>query len=98
MFKSGHGLEEGLKDCLSITLTNRNAILHCHLLLATLPNTFERDVRFCWNVTVSYNDNGLAAGSGDYLSVCMCVTSRYCTKTVGRMITQTTPSTIADKL
>jgi len=38
-----------LKDCLSITLTNRDAILYCRLLLATLPNTFKRDVRFCWH-------------------------------------------------
>jgi len=38
-----------LKDCLSITLTNRDDILHSRLLLATLPNTLERDVRFCWH-------------------------------------------------
>jgi len=45
MFKSGYGLEGLFK----LTLTNRDAILHFRLLLATLPNTFERDVRFCWH-------------------------------------------------
>jgi len=80
-----------LKDCLSITLTNRNAILHCRLLLATLPNLLRETFVFAGIMAVSYNDNGLAAGSGDYLSVSLCVTRRYCTKTDERMITQTTP-------
>jgi len=45
MFKSGHGLEGLFK----LTLTNCDAILHCRRLLATLPNTLERGVRFCWH-------------------------------------------------
>ena len=38
-----------LKDNLSITLTKRDAILYCRLLLATLSNIFETDVLFCWH-------------------------------------------------
>ena len=47
MFKSGHGLEGLFK----LTLTNRDAILHCRLLLAT-----SRDLVKFWEKSDSISE------------------------------------------